>query len=1069
VTVDYAVVDGTAVNGNVDYNIADGTLTIPAGANSGFIQPVIVDDSETESGEDFTITLSNAIGADLTGQITVTTFTIADNDNDGITGPGGVGDENTITVWLKGDNITGITDGADISAGWPDASGGGRNMTVGGGNRPNWIDNEINELPVVRFSNNNDRVVLSNTNFFPSTALTTITLLKTAEDNGTTYSYATAAQQNEYFQDRQQSGRFAVAGNIEDPTPGVAFNDGQWHIDVHSWQSMDGAYEIYKDGALGASGTHAIGSTMAAGGSLVIGAEQDSQEGGYDAAQDFDGDLAEVVVYNLALNDAQRIIVENYLAAKYNGEFSISNDRYTFKATHGYDVAGIGRASVDNEHPAAQSAATLTVSNPSGLDAADEYLIFGHDDASMASWTTVEAPNSGTNVQRIQREWIFDRTNDVGTVTITVDTTLFAARPNNYNDFLLLVDADGDFSSGATQYVMSALSGPEFSVDNIDIPDGSYVTIATLRRLVQFTSSASSIFEPDGPASFEVSLNFEASTTSTVDYAVTGGSATDGDDYTLASGTLTFNPGNLTQDVFVTLLNDSDIESSETVSITLSNPSSGLALGSDITHTLTINDDDASRRVEVVGASSTGDESVTPIVITFQLENASQIDSDNATSVDYTVTGTATGGGEDYTLANGTATIAASFENITRSLVIVDDAISEGSETIVVTISNPVNANLSPTVNTFTYTVTDNDPEPTVSFSSTASSGSEASSPGSIEVALSAVAGQDVSVDYTVADGTATGTGVDHNLVAGTLVIPAGSTTGNIQPPITDDSAVEPGETFVVTLSVATGATVTAPTAHTYTILDNDTDGVVGPGGVGDDDILVLWLDAADITGVADGAVLDTWPDESGNGNDVTRGNNPNYETNVVNGRPVVRFDNNNERFTRTGMGDFPTDAITTITLLNTSETNGTTYSYATAAESNEYFQDRQQSGRFAIGGSIEDPDPDVAFNDGLWHIDVHTWQSSDGEYEIYKNGSLDGSGTHATGVTMTPGGTLVLGAEQDNLGGGFDAAQDFDGDLAEVMIYNRVLNDAQRILVENYLGAKYGIAVTNERYTHDA
>jgi hypothetical protein len=42
-----------------------------------------------------------------------------------------------------------------------------------------------------------------------------------------------------------------------------------------------------------------------------------------------------------------------------------------------------------------------------------------------------------------------------------------------------------------------------------------------------------------------------------VDYAVSGGTATGGGvDYTLASGTLTFNPGVTTQNISVAIVND---------------------------------------------------------------------------------------------------------------------------------------------------------------------------------------------------------------------------------------------------------------------------------------------------------------------------------------------------------------------------------------------------------------------------------------------------------------------------------------------------------------------------------
>ncbi len=58
----------------------------------------------------------------------------------------------------------------------------------------------------------------------------------------------------------------------------------------------------------------------------------------------------------------------------------------------------------------------------------------------------------------------------------------------------------------------------------------------------------------------------------TVAYAVTGGSATSGSDFTLASGTLNFDfNGAATQNIAITISGDTTIESSETVIVTLSN------------------------------------------------------------------------------------------------------------------------------------------------------------------------------------------------------------------------------------------------------------------------------------------------------------------------------------------------------------------------------------------------------------------------------------------------------------------------------------------------------------------
>ena len=64
VTVDYATSDGTADAGD-DYTAKSGTLSFSAGTTSKTISVSIEDDIENESDETFTVTLSNASGADL--------------------------------------------------------------------------------------------------------------------------------------------------------------------------------------------------------------------------------------------------------------------------------------------------------------------------------------------------------------------------------------------------------------------------------------------------------------------------------------------------------------------------------------------------------------------------------------------------------------------------------------------------------------------------------------------------------------------------------------------------------------------------------------------------------------------------------------------------------------------------------------------------------------------------------------------------------------------------------------------------------------------------------------------
>ena len=77
----------------------------------------------------------------------------------------------------------------------------------------------------------------------------------------------------------------------------------------------------------------------------------------------------------------------------------------------------------------------------------------------------------------------------------------------------------------------------------------------------------------DATIDFVVTLERAAAVRVTVDYATADGTATAGADYTAASGTLTFAPGETEQTVVVTILDDAHDEGDEAFTLTLSNPS----------------------------------------------------------------------------------------------------------------------------------------------------------------------------------------------------------------------------------------------------------------------------------------------------------------------------------------------------------------------------------------------------------------------------------------------------------------------------------------------------------------
>lgn len=988
------------------------------------------------------------------------------------TGPGGVGNSTSNVLWLEADDITVLPDGSDITT-WADGSGNGNDVnqpTVS--LQPIYKTSILNGLPVVRFNKTNGRIRKTGFTTFPTTAITEIYVNANTESSEGILSYASSANSNDFLLYNSSSLNVYRSSNRNS---GVALNDANFHIVNASWRSSDGSVEVWKDGTQSYTNTgFNTGTSITTGGCLAIAGEQDAVDGNYTSNQAHFGDFTEVMIFNNYLNTAQHIIVANYLAAKYN--LTIANDYFAYQTTHNFDVAGIGREDATNIHTAAMSANVLQMQNASGLNVNQEYLLFGHDNTDITTtWTTTEAPNGGVDIQRLTREWRLDETGDVGTVDFLVDVAAMPVLPAGHTMYALMVDADGDFSNGATVYELGLVAGTTYDVTGVTINDGDFLAIAAVNPKVEHTLVTSSDFEPNN-AVIGVSLNFITRTAKTVDFTTTDGTALFVQpDYTSASGTtVTIPAGSSTANYTILITNDIIVEPSETFTVTLSNPSVGITLGINTVHTYTIQDDDDTRKVYFNLASSSGGEATSPATIALSINN---VDLVNPTTVDYSVTaGTATGGGTDYTLTTGTVTFPAGVTNGSFSIIINDDAFYENNETIIITLSNPTNCNVDGVVPfggtgfvTHTYTIIDNDTPPVIQFNTTASNGLESVSPVSFQVDLDVISGIDASATYTLT-GTATGSGTDYTLANGTVTITAGNTSTTLIATINDDALEEVAETIILTLSVPVDANLGANTVYTYTITDNDEFGYLGPGGVGKAANNKMWVKSNDLAVVADGTDITAWADASGNTNDLSQSNTsftPRYYTNILNGQPVVRFDQANGRLIHNNFNDFPTTAITTIFVNSNNDSGDGIVSYASSsAVNNDYLLFSSNSVSFFRGGSTG---TGTAINGNTFRIIGNTWQGSDGATRFYRNGTQTFTGTYASGTQITAGGNLAIAGEQDAVDGGYTSGQAHQGDFTEIIMYNVVLNSARRKIVDNYLSAKYNIAITNDLFAYDA
>jgi beta-glucanase (GH16 family) len=106
---------------------------------------------------------------------------------------------------------------------------------------------------------------------------------------------------------------------------------------------------------------------------------------------------------------------------------------------------------------------------------------------------------------------------------------------------------------------------------------------------VAFTSQTYSVVEGE-TVTLTVALSFAITETVTVDYATADGSATSSD-YVPVSGTLTFDPGDLTQTIAVETIDNDDLDGDRTFTVQLSDPVNA-ELGTWSVATVTIQDDE---------------------------------------------------------------------------------------------------------------------------------------------------------------------------------------------------------------------------------------------------------------------------------------------------------------------------------------------------------------------------------------------------------------------------------------------------------------------------------------------
>jgi hypothetical protein len=237
-----------------------------------------------------------------------------------------------------------------------------------------------------------------------------------------------------------------------------------------------------------------------------------------------------------------------------------------------------------------------------------------------------------------------------------------------------------------------------------------------------------------------------------------------------------------------------------------------------------------------------------------------------------------------------------------------------------------------------------------------------------------------------------------------------------------------------------------------------------GPGGVSSG--LRVWLRASRGIAAADGGPVNTWADQSGNGNHATFNGvaflelPPVYDASnpAVRDQPTVRFNGQNALeldLTWLAGSDY------TIIVANGRDRLGFANFYiagdAIAINGNLVLgYERTDLLRQAHFGNDLDAVVENYTGTEIWSLDTYRFAQSEGR-DLYHNGALVATDDNAIALLSNTGSTL----------GHFRALPIywFQGDLAEVIVYDRALSPNERLLVDADLAGRYGYPIDVDDY----
>ncbi|HZE72443.1 MAG TPA: DUF4394 domain-containing protein, partial [Pyrinomonadaceae bacterium] len=298
-----------------------------------------------------------------------------------------------------------------------------------------------------------------------------------------------------------------------------------------------------------------------------------------------------------------------------------------------------------------------------------------------AGWSVSTPPAGGTGTVTAVRSSFAAGGSTVYTLVVKVNNNPGSATISNTASVSSSTTDPNTGNNSATEVT----SLPALFIDDVSVTEGNS----------GFTS-----------AIFTVTLTAASSQIVTVDFFTANGTATEPSDYTAINGTLTFMPGQLTRTISVPVNGDTVPEGDEAFFVNLTNPSNspigdGQGVG-------TIINDDPGGTLQFSAATYSVSESAGLATITVNRTGSTL----GTVTVNFAATNGSATSGQDYGASAGTLTFGPGVTSQTFAVPIIDDSISEGTETVNLALSGPTGGATLGAQNAAVLFIEDNEPPP---------------------------------------------------------------------------------------------------------------------------------------------------------------------------------------------------------------------------------------------------------------------------------------------------------------------------------------------------------------------